>query len=81
MPLRAVFFAFFLPGAREVIVLTSCPKHLSREVLTRLKAECLQGMPNYADSKLLLKAEKDKAFVFASGGVRTRQQEEPEYLM
>ena len=81
MPLRAVFFAFFLPEAREVIVLVCCPKHLSREVLMGLKVECLQGMPNYADSKLPLKPKKDKAFVFASGGVRTRQQEEPKYLM
>ena len=81
MPLRAVFFAFFLPKPREVIVLVCCPKNLRTEVLKKLKAECLEGMPNYADSKLPLKPEKDKAFVFASGGVRTRQQEEPDYLM
>ena len=81
MPLRAVFFAFFRRKSREVIVLICCPKHLSREVLTRLK-KYLQGrQPSHADSKKPLIPEQDKAFVFASGGVHTRQQEEPEYLM
>ena len=75
--LRAVFFAFFRPKSRDVIVLICCPKHLRREVFRELK-EYLQGMPSEADSRKPLIPKRDKAFVFASGGVRARNPEEPE---
>ena len=80
MPLSAVFFAFFHPKSREVIVLICCPTHLRKKVSRELKND-LQGMPNYADSKKPLIPRQDKAFVFASGGVRPCKPEEREIYL
>ena len=75
VPLRVVFFAFFRPKSREVIVLICCPKHLRREVLREVK-EDLQGTPSEGDSREPLRPEQDKAFVFFSGAVREFKSEE-----
>lgn len=76
VPLKAIFFAFFRPKSREVIVLICCPKHLRKEVFRELK-EYLPEMPSEGRSKEYLIPEQDKAFVFASGGVRPCEPEEP----
>lgn len=76
VPLRAVFFAFFRPKCREVIVVICCPIHLRNEVFMELK-EYLQGMPaSEGNSRKSLIPRQDKAFVFASGGVRACEPEE-----
>ena len=74
LPLRAVFFAFFRPKSREVIVLICCPKHLRKKVSKELN-DYLQGMPSEGDSRERLRPEQDKAFVFFSGAVRAFEPE------
>ena len=80
VPLRAVFFAFFRLKSREVIVLICCPKHLRKEVLRELK-EYMPEMPSEGNSRESLIPEQDKAFVFASGGVRAYHPEEPKIYL
>lgn len=74
VPLRAVFFAFFRPKSREVIVLICCPIHRRRKVFRELK-KYLQGMPSEGNSREPLIPRQDKAFVFASGGVQACEPE------
>ena len=66
--LRAVFFAFFRPNSREVIVLICCPTHLRKEVFRELM-KYLPEMPSEGNSTKSLIPEQE-VFVFASGGVR-----------
>ena len=80
MPLSAVFFAFFHPKSRKVIVLVCCPTHLRKKVFRELE-KCLQGMPSEGNSRKPLIPRQDKAFVFASGGVRPCKPEEREIYL
>ena len=75
VPLRAVFFAFFHPKSREVIVLICCPTHRRRKVFRELK-KYLEGMLSEVNSREPLMPRQDKAFVFASGGVQACEPEE-----
>ena len=75
VPLRVLFFAFFHPESREVIVLICCPTYRRRKVFRELK-KYLQGMPSEVNSREPLRPRQDKAFVFASGGVQACEPEE-----
>ena len=80
VPLRAVFFAFFRPNSREVIVLICCPTHLRKEVFRELM-KYLPEMPSEGNSTKSLIPEQDKALVFLSGGVSAYHSEAPEIYL
>lgn len=72
MPLLAVFFGYFCPHSRDIIILLCCPAHLRKEVLKELKEDSSIKFSEGNSTKLLLPLQ-DKAIVYLLGGVRANE--------
>jgi len=70
-PLVANFFAYFKPTqrlhSRDILFLICCPAHLRKEVEQECDREKIT--PCEASSQIKMIPERDKAFVFVSGGI------------
>lgn len=70
-PLVANFFAYFQPTQRlhfrDILFLACCPAHLRKEVEQEREREKIT--PVEASSQIKMIPERDKAFVFVSGGI------------
>ncbi|XP_067018270.1 uncharacterized protein [Acropora muricata] len=70
-PLVANFFAYFKPTQRlhfrDILFLICCPAHLRKEVEQEREREKIT--PCEASSQIKMIPERDKAFVFVSGGI------------
>ena len=67
----ANFFAYFKPTQRlhfrDILFLICCPAHLRKEVEQERERE--KVTPCEASSQIKMIPERDKAFVFVSGGI------------
>ena len=77
-PLRAVFMAYFRLHCPDILCLICCPGYLRREVLSELKQHGI--LLGEASSRLPVVPERDKFFVFVSGGIQPCNVEDDCYL-
>ena len=76
-PIPAVFFAYFEKQDRahsqDVLHLICCPAHLREGIIQRLGKRDVVLSEGYSRKKMI--PGRDKAFVFASGGISALDEE------